>query len=121
MAATDGIAIVPLDVTDALAGLALSTSTVALFNFFLAVVNLIPGYPMDGARIVHSLAWARSGRDDVGTTVASRVGRMVGFGIMALGAVVVAVVDLWPGLALMIAFYNNRESIDVEDVNLLKW
>jgi Zn-dependent protease len=91
------------DVPPAVAAVSFVAQVLALFNFFLAVVNLIPGYPMDGARIVHSLAWARSGRDDVGTTVASRVGRMVGFGIMALGAVVVAVVDLWPGLALMIA------------------
>ena len=25
------------------------------------------------------------------------------------------------GLALMIAFYNNKESIDVDDINLMKW
>ena len=25
------------------------------------------------------------------------------------------------GLALMIAFFRNRESIEVEDINLLKW
>jgi CBS domain-containing protein len=57
---------------------------------------------MDGARIVHAIAWARSGRDDVATRVASRVGRVVGGAIMALGVVVVAFVDLWPGLALIV-------------------
>jgi NADH-quinone oxidoreductase subunit K len=43
-------------------------------------------------------------------------GQIFVFFIMTVAAAEAAV-----GLALMIAFYNNRESIDVEDVNLLKW
>jgi len=43
-------------------------------------------------------------------------GQVFVFFIMTVAAAEAAV-----GLALMIAFYNNRESIDVEDVNLLKW
>jgi NADH-quinone oxidoreductase subunit K len=33
----------------------------------------------------------------------------------------VAAADAAVGLALMIAFYRNRETIDVEEINLLKW
>ena len=33
----------------------------------------------------------------------------------------VAAAEAAVGLALMIAFYKNRESIDVEDMNLMKW
>jgi NADH-quinone oxidoreductase subunit K len=33
----------------------------------------------------------------------------------------VAACEASVGLALMIAFYNNRESIDVEDMKLMKW
>jgi NADH-quinone oxidoreductase subunit K len=33
----------------------------------------------------------------------------------------VAAAEAAVGLALMIAFYNNRESIDVEDANMMKW
>ena len=33
----------------------------------------------------------------------------------------VAAAEAAVGLALMIAFFRNRESIDVEDFNLLKW
>jgi len=43
-------------------------------------------------------------------------GQVFVFFIMTVAAAEAAV-----GLALMIAFYNNRESIDVEDVNLMKW
>ncbi len=43
-------------------------------------------------------------------------GQVFVFFIMTVAAAEAAV-----GLALMIAFFNNRESIDVEDVNLMKW
>jgi NADH-quinone oxidoreductase subunit K len=43
-------------------------------------------------------------------------GQMFVLFIMTVAAAEAAV-----GLALMIAFYKNRESIDVEDMNLLKW
>ena len=43
-------------------------------------------------------------------------GQVFVFFIMTVAAAEAAV-----GLALMIAFYNNRESIDVEDVNVMKW
>jgi Zn-dependent protease len=91
------------NVPDAVAAVSFVSQILMLFNIFLAVTNMLPGFPMDGARVVHAVAWARSGREDVATRTASRVGRAVGIGIIALGAVVVVVVDLWPGLALMVA------------------
>jgi NADH-quinone oxidoreductase subunit K len=43
-------------------------------------------------------------------------GQIFVFFVMAVAAAEAAV-----GLALMIAFFRNRESIDVEEFNLLKW
>ncbi|MDD5285060.1 MAG: NADH-quinone oxidoreductase subunit NuoK [Desulfuromonadaceae bacterium] len=43
-------------------------------------------------------------------------GQVFVFFVMTVAAAEAAV-----GLALMIAFYNNRESIDADDVNLMKW
>jgi NADH-quinone oxidoreductase subunit K len=43
-------------------------------------------------------------------------GQIFVFFIMTVAAAEAAV-----GLAMMIAFFNNRESIDVDDVNLMKW
>ena len=43
-------------------------------------------------------------------------GQVFVFFVMTVAAAEAAV-----GLALMIAFYKNRESIDVEDLNLMKW
>ena len=43
-------------------------------------------------------------------------GQVFVFFVMTVAAAEAAV-----GLALMIAFYNNKESIDVDDINLMKW
>jgi NADH-quinone oxidoreductase subunit K len=43
-------------------------------------------------------------------------GQIFVFFVMTVAAAEAAV-----GLALMIAFFRNRESIDVEEINLLKW
>lgn len=43
-------------------------------------------------------------------------GQVFVFFIMTVAAAEAAV-----GLALIIAFFNNKESIDVEDVNIMKW
>ena len=43
-------------------------------------------------------------------------GQVFVFFIMTVAAAEAAV-----GLALIIAFFNNKESIDVEDVNMMKW
>ncbi len=91
------------DVPQSIAAASFALQVLALFNFFLTVTNIIPGYPMDGARIVHAVAWARSGREDVATKTASRVGRLCGLAIMALGVSVVVLVDLLPGAALVLA------------------
>jgi NADH-quinone oxidoreductase subunit K len=41
--------------------------------------------------------------------------------IFVLFVMTVAACEAAVGLALMIAFYKNRESIDVEKMNLMKW
>ncbi|MFA5514792.1 MAG: NADH-quinone oxidoreductase subunit NuoK [Desulfuromonadales bacterium] len=43
-------------------------------------------------------------------------GQIFVFFVMAVAAAEAAV-----GLALMITFFRNRESIEVDDINLLKW
>ena len=43
-------------------------------------------------------------------------GQVLVFFVMTVAAAEAAV-----GLALMIAFYRNRETIDVDQINLLKW
>ncbi len=49
----------------------------AVTNFSLVVFNMIPGYPLDGGRVLRALLWARSGRLRWATYVSSRIG--IGF------------------------------------------
>ena len=60
-------------------------SFLVLINVILLVFNLVPGFPLDGGRIARAIAWWRTGDRDRATRFAARLGRAFGFGLIALG------------------------------------
>jgi CBS domain-containing protein len=76
---------------------------VAGFNAFLCVLNLVPGYPLDGARVLHALVWMRTRNEGVAMAVSVRVARYVGVALMGAGAVTLAISDPLAGLCLVVA------------------
>ncbi len=58
----------------------------ALANFLLAVFNLLPGYPLDGGRVLRAYLW-RSGKDlNEATILTGRCGQVIAVGLVTLGA-----------------------------------
>jgi Zn-dependent protease/predicted transcriptional regulator len=56
-------------------------------NFGLAAFNLVPGYPLDGGRVLRSLLWWKSGDAERATRSAAVTGQVVGGLFVALGIV----------------------------------
>ncbi|MFN2483362.1 MAG: M50 family metallopeptidase, partial [Candidatus Limnocylindria bacterium] len=56
-------------------------------NIALALFNLIPGFPMDGGRILRAVLWAIRGDSFKATRTASFVGRSFGYLLIAFGVI----------------------------------
>lgn len=56
-------------------------------NLALAGFNLIPGYPLDGGRVLRAIIWWRTGDAERSTRTAARVGEAVAFVFIAIGIV----------------------------------
>ena len=54
-------------------------------NLVLAVFNLIPGYPLDGGRILRALIWWKTGNEERSTQLAARTGQVVGLCFIGYG------------------------------------
>lgn len=58
----------------------------ARINLLLGLFNLIPGFPMDGGRILRAIIWKFNNSFYQATRVASIAGQIVAFGFIAYGA-----------------------------------
>lgn len=91
----------------ALAGFLIATSTgaswwlwaplqyLATINFFVGAFNLLPGFPLDGGRVLRSILWGITGDILKATRWAARSGQLIGWALVAYA--VLGVLGIVPG------------------------
>lgn len=81
-------------------------------NAALAVFNLIPGFPLDGGRLLRAALWRWKGSLGQATYLASRAGAGFAFGLMALGVLQVFAGSFVGGVWLILIGLFLRNSAD---------
>jgi Zn-dependent protease len=72
----------------------------AFINFILALFNLIPGFPLDGGRVLRSIIWGVLRDYDRATRIAGFIGQLVAYVFISGGLYVAFFLDNWDGLWL---------------------
>jgi Zn-dependent protease len=88
----------------ALGGATAVLSYLTSINVIVLVFNLIPGFPMDGGRIARAIAWKITGNRNRATVFAARLGRLVGYLMVAGGAYLLFFVNSATFTGIWLAF-----------------
>jgi Zn-dependent protease/CBS domain-containing protein len=89
-----------------------ATSYLALMNISLAVFNMIPGFPMDGGRVLRALIWGAGGNFQLATRIASLFGQGIAYLFIFAGVAMILMGGFFNGLWLAFIgwFLNNAAS-----------
>lgn len=100
--------------------LAAPSQWLARINLSLALFNLIPGFPLDGGRVLRAIIWRIRGNFTQATRVSSFVGQVVAFGFIGIGILVVLTGNLFNGLWLVFIgwFLQNAAAASYAQVNV---
>jgi len=74
----------------------------AFINLSLAIFNLIPGFPLDGGRVLRALYWRKTGSLKRATRIASETGKWIGVGIILFGLFLILMGNLVGGFWFVI-------------------
>ncbi len=103
----------------AIAGVALWDTAVdsaafylALINALLGIFNLLPGFPLDGGRVLRATLWARSGSHLGATRTAAQVGGGIAFVLMGAGVVIAIAGAFLTGIWFVVIGWFLRSQAD---------
>lgn len=69
-------------------------------NIILVIFNLVPGYPLDGGRMLRAILWGMTGNVQMATRVAAILGIGIGY-LCIIGGVIYAFWDVMGGIWLV--------------------
>lgn len=65
------------------------TRYLAFINFIIGIFNLVPGFPMDGGRVLRAIIWKTTGDLRKSTRIASTAGQAIAFFFIVFGILLV--------------------------------
>ena len=84
------------------------TSYLSYVNLILAVFNMIPGFPLDGGRVLRAIIWLATGNYLRATKIATTAGYAISIILIAAGALIFFIWGYFDGLWLIfIGFFLN--------------
>ncbi len=90
-------------------------------NLILGLFNLIPGFPLDGGRVLRSAVWKFTGSMPKATRIATISGQVVAFGFIAMGLLIAITGNLFNGLWLaFIGWYLQNAATAAYQQNALE-
>ncbi|MDD3520874.1 MAG: site-2 protease family protein [Actinomycetota bacterium] len=72
-----------------------------IINIALGTFNLLPGFPLDGGRVLRSIIWKFTNNFEKATIIASNIGRGIGFAMIAVGIVYIFLGAFFNGVWLI--------------------
>lgn len=72
--------------------------SLAVANLVVAVLNMLPGLPLDGGKVLRSAVWAVTGKPALATVVAGWGGRVVAVTVLAYPFILQILLDVEPTL-----------------------
>src|SRR3974390_285009 len=96
------------------------TKYLAYINIALVLFNLIPGYPLDGGRVLRAIVWGVPGSISRSTVIAAKGGRFCALLLIFAGTFQMFSGNLGGGLwiALIGWFLDNAASVQIQQVTL---
>jgi Zn-dependent protease len=92
---------------------AVAAGYLAVANAVIGVFNLIPGFPLDGGRVLRAPLWRITNGLLRATRIASWVGTLVAYGLMALGIVVMVLTgEIFSGVWLIFIGWFLRNAAE---------
>lgn len=81
-------------------------------NAIVGVFNLVPGFPLDGGRLLRAVLWKLQGNLQSATRMASRAGGLVALGLIGLGVVRVFTGEFLGGIWLVLIGLFLRQAAE---------